>query len=193
MKPVYLKRIEDKDGNILYEANPEILNTGVISQESAEKMVYMMRNVVNFGTASRLRTDFGLKSDLAGKTGTTQRQTDGWYIGFTPDLIAGVWVGGDNPVIRFRSLAYGQGAYTALPIWGIFMKKIYKDPLYKLSSKSTFNISENVREQMNCPDFKDKEYDSIWEYLKERDETLIDLFKRVFRKNKRKKHINNTE
>jgi len=193
VKPVYLKRIEDKNGNVLYEAHAEILRSDIISPETAEKMIYMLRNVVDHGTASRLRTDYGLNNELAGKTGTTQLQTDGWFIGFSPDLVAGVWVGGDNPVIRFRSLGYGQGAYTAMPVWGRFMRKIYKDPLYSLSKNAVFNISRDVILQMDCPDFRDEEYDSIWEYLKERDETVIDLIKRMFRKKKKKKNIENTE
>ena len=190
VKPIYIKRIEDKYEKVLFEANSQFSDNEVISPENAEIMIHMLRNVVDEGTASSLRSVYGFNNDIAGKTGTTQLHTDGWFIGFTPELIAGVWVGGDNPVIRFRSLGYGQGAYTALPIWGNFMRKIYKDPLFSLSKNSSFDFSENVLERLNCPDFRDSEYDSIWEYMKKHDESIIDLIKRVFKKKNRKERRN---
>ena len=184
--PLYLKRIEDKDGNVLYEAESQVSDNEIISPENAEIMVHMLRNVINYGTGSALRTVYGFDNDIAGKTGTTQMHTDGWFIGFTPDLIAGVWVGGDNPLIRFRSIGYGQGAYTALPIWAGFMRKIYSNPLYKLSKNTNFPVSDEVIEKFNCPDYKDEEYDSIWEYMQKHEKNIIDLIKNIFRRKDKK-------
>lgn len=187
VEPLFLRRIEDKSGNILFEVKPQVPNKQIISQQNAEVMIQMLRNVVNNGTASTLRTVYGFGNDIAGKTGTTQMQTDGWFIGFTPDLIAGAWVGGDNPVIRFRSLAFGQGSHTALPIWAGFIKKIYADPLYRFSKNAVFDISFDAVAQFDCPDYRDDKYDSIWEYMRERDEKIIDLIKRIFKKRERRR------
>jgi penicillin-binding protein 1A len=188
VEPIFLRRIEDKNGNILFEVKSQVSDKQIISQQNAEIMIQMLRNVVDNGTASTLRTVYGFNNDIAGKTGTTQMQTDGWFVGFTPDLIAGAWVGGDNPVIRFRSLVYGQGAHTALPIWAGFMRKIYADPLYKFSKNAVFDISYDAISQFDCPDYRDDKYDSIWDYMRERDEKIIDLIKRIFRKKNRRRH-----
>ncbi len=187
VEPIFLRRIENKNGKVLYEVKPRVSEKEIITQETAEIIIHMLRNVVNNGTASGLRTVYGFNNDIAGKTGTTQMHTDGWFIGFTPDLIAGAWVGGDNPVIRFRSMGYGQGSHTAMPIWAGFMKKIYTNPLYRLSKNTGFDISYDVIAQFDCPDYRDDKYDSIWEYMKERDEKIIDLIKRIFKKKDRRR------
>jgi penicillin-binding protein 1A len=192
VKPVYLRRIEDKDGKVLFEAHPQVGEKEIITQENAEIIVNMLRNAVNYGTASGIRTAYGLDNDIAGKTGTTQMNTDGWFIGFTPDLIAGAWVGGDNPVIRFRSMAYGQGAHTALPIWAGFMRKVYSNPLYRNSKNTGFDISGSVLDQFGCPDYRDKEYESVWEYMEKHERSIIDLIKNIFKK-KNKKEIDDSE
>ena len=193
VEPMFLRRIEDKNGNILFEVKPQVSDKQIISQQNAEVMIQMLRNVVDHGTASTLRTVYGFSNDIAGKTGTTQMHTDGWFVGFTPDLIAGAWVGGDNPVIRFRSLAYGQGSHTALPIWAGFMKKIYSDPLYRFSKNAVFDISYDAIAQFDCPDYRDDKYDSIWEYMRERDEKIIDLIKRIFKKRERRRRDDYSE
>jgi penicillin-binding protein 1A len=192
VKPVYLRRIEDKDGKVLFEAQPQVSEKEIITPENAEIIVNMLRNVVNYGTASGIRTAYGLDNDIAGKTGTTQLNTDGWFIGFTPDLIAGAWVGGDNPVIRFRSMAYGQGAHTALPIWAGFMRRVYSNPLYRNSKNAGFDISGNVLDQFDCPDYRDKEYESIWEYMQKHEKGIIDIIKNIFRK-KNKREIEDND
>ncbi len=192
VKPVYLRRIEDKDGKVLFEAQLQVEEKEIITQENAEIIVNMLRNVVNYGTASGIRTAYGLDNDIAGKTGTTQMNTDGWFIGFTPDLIAGTWVGGDSPLIRFRSMAYGQGAHTALPIWAGFMRRVYSNPLYRNSRNAGFDISGKVLDQFGCPDYRDKEYESIWEYMQEHERGIIDLIKNIFRK-KNKREIEDNE
>ncbi len=109
VEPIFLKRIEDKSGNVLFE-NKSIISDPLIDAHQALLMTEMMKSVVDHGTASSLRTVYGFDNEIAGKTGTTQNNTDGWFIGFTPVLITGVWVGGDHPKVRFRYGGYGQGA-----------------------------------------------------------------------------------
>ncbi len=187
VKLIYLKRIEDKFGNVLYETRPELGEKKIISPENADIMLEMLKGVVNNGTAASLRTVYGLYNDIAGKTGTTQMHTDGWFIGFTPDLITGIWVGGDNPVIRFRSLSLGQGSHTAIPIWARFTQKIYSNPLYRFSKNSTFNISEEALTSLYCPDYKEDNPEKLEDFLKQKGESIIDLIKRVLRKKDRKR------
>jgi penicillin-binding protein 1A len=121
--PVFIARIEDKHGNIIYQAKNNNKSKKVISKQTAYYITEMLKGVVNEGTASRLRGTYGVSGEIAGKTGTTQSQTDGWFIGYTPGLVAGAWVGAENPAVHFSSIVYGQGASTALPIWAYFMKK----------------------------------------------------------------------
>lgn len=186
VKPIYLRRIEDKSGNIIYEQKPHISEVNLISSHTAEIITEMLVNVVNNGTASSLRSTYGFDNDIAGKTGTTQMNTDGWFIGYTPDLIAGVWVGGDNPVIRFKSMSLGQGSHAAMPVWARFMQKLYHDPLYKYSKDSEFDISEEIKHELECPDFKEQQYDSFKDLLEKKGESVIELIKRIFRKREKK-------
>lgn len=125
--PGYIDRIEDRDGNILWNPGSERSFNQAMSKNKAAVLTYMMEKVVNDGTASRIRWKYGIDGDVAGKTGTTQSQSDGWFIGFTPRIIAGAWVGADDRRVHFRSLSLGQGSRTALPIWGEFMASIKKD------------------------------------------------------------------
>lgn len=148
-KPIYLKRIEDKSGNVLYEQAPETSNR-VISRRHALMMTEMLKSVVDSGTAASLRTVYGFDNEIAGKTGTTQAYTDGWFIGYTPVLITGVWIGGDHPKIRFRYGGYGQGATAALPVWARYMQSIYRDPLYRHSKTLSFEIPKWVQEELDC-------------------------------------------
>lgn len=152
VEPVFLKRIEDKYGNVLYK-NDAVLSSPVMDPDRALLMTEMLKSVVNKGTASSLRTVYGFENEIAGKTGTTQNNTDGWFIGFTPVLVTGVWVGGDHPKVRFRYGGYGQGATTALPIWARYMQKIYRDPLYRYSRELTFEIPEKVIGELDCEDY----------------------------------------
>jgi penicillin-binding protein 1A len=155
VEPIYLKRIEDKHGNILYEGN-SVISDPHLDPYDALLMTEMMKSVVDKGTASSLRTVYGFDNEIAGKTGTTQNNTDGWFIGFTPVLITGVWVGGDHPKVRFRYGGYGQGAAAALPIWALYMQKLYRNPLYKYSKSLTFEIPGDVKEKLDCEDYKRK-------------------------------------
>jgi len=110
-----------------------------------------MRGVVNEGTGNRLRSVYGLRGEIAGKTGTTNDNSDGWFIGYTPNITAGVWVGGEDRSIRFTSTALGQGANAALPIWGIWMKKCLADPSIGWSMENdTFQVPTGGALQFNC-------------------------------------------
>jgi penicillin-binding protein 1A len=143
IEPTYLLRIEDRNGNMIYEADPQI--SQALDPSVSYALVDMMKGVCNFGTAARIRSGrpYGnLRYPLAGKTGTTQSNTDGWFIGMTPDLVTGVWVGAQDPTIRFSSTNLGQGANTGLPIFGYFMNKVYADPNIKIS-KGDFPRPEN--------------------------------------------------
>ena len=157
-KPIFIRRIEDKEGKVLFESRPE-LSDRVIEQANAYRMLEMMKSVVDSGTASSLRTIYGFDNELAGKTGTTQKNKDGWFIGCTPVLITGVWVGGDLPGVRFRYGGYGQGAMAALPIWARYMQKIYRDPLYRYSKELSFQVPEYIISEMDCEEFQDRSFD----------------------------------
>lgn len=135
--PLFVTRIEDNDGNVLVTFAPEMQE--VISVSSAYKMLVMLRAVVNEGTGGRVRR-LGVKADMGGKTGTTNYNADGWFMGFTPELVTGVWVGGEERFIHFASMAYGQGAEMALPIYGLYMKSIYDDPSLPYSQSTKFDF-----------------------------------------------------
>jgi penicillin-binding protein 1A len=127
IEPTYLTRIEDKNGNVLAEFT-EKKHDQILSEEKAYLTYRMLEGVVNHGTAARLRYRYGLQGSLGGKTGTTQGNADGWYMGVSTDLVCAAWVGGDDPSIRFRTMAAGQGASSALPIYAYFMQRVMADP-----------------------------------------------------------------
>lgn len=135
-QPRFLVKIEDRNGNVIENFTP--VQKEVINSNTAFKMVRMMEGVVTKGTASRLRSRFGLTGDMAGKTGTTNGQADAWFIGYTPELLAGAWVGNDDRFLRFNSTALGQGAAAALPIWGYFFKRLYADEKLGYSRDTKF-------------------------------------------------------
>lgn len=124
--PIYVTKITDNNGNVISEFMPQY--TEVMSQEAYFKMVNILQNVINSGTGSRLRrAPYNITAVMGGKTGTTNYNADGWFMGFTPNLVSGVWVGGDERYIHFNRMAQGQGAAMALPIYGLYMKKVYAD------------------------------------------------------------------
>ncbi len=149
IQPTFITRIEDKNGKVLEEFIPN--SDEVFSEEKAYAMIQLMRGVVDGGTGSRLRFKHKLFNQIAGKTGTTQNNADGWFMGLTPDLVAGVWVGGEDRSIHFNSMAEGQGATMALPIWGRFFSKVYADKQLN-ASKADFprpkNLDPNL--EMDC-------------------------------------------
>lgn len=132
VQPTFITRIEDKNGKVLEEFIP---NTDeVFNEEKAYVMIQLMRGVCDYGTGTRLRFKHNLRNQIAGKTGTTQNNSDGWFIGLTPELAAGCWVGGEDRSVHFNSMEQGQGASMALPIWGKFFSKVYADKTLKVSS-----------------------------------------------------------
>lgn len=142
-QPLYISRIEDRNGNIIQSFAPQ--KRDVINERDAYTIVQMMEGVTEHGTGARLRFRYNLQGEMAGKTGTTNQNTDGWYMGFTPQLLAGAWVGCDNNFLHFTTLANGQGANTGLPIWAMFFQKVYGDPSLGIDSTSTFDIPASIR------------------------------------------------
>ena len=147
VSPIFVTRIEDNMGNVIGEFN----NTKreAIGEHTAYLMANLMQGVVNSGTGVRLRSKYGLKGEIAGKTGTTNDQSDGWFIGYTPSLTAGVWVGAEDRQVHFESLALGGGSNMALPIWGLFMKKVLADGTLGVSEADRF-VPSGVKLELNC-------------------------------------------
>lgn len=148
IEPLYVTHIEDCNGNIIATFVPKTHE--VVSQTTAYKMVTMLRNVVDFGTGRRLRFRYTFKAQMAGKTGTTQNNSDGWFVGFTPDLVNGVWVGGEDRSIHFDKMSLGQGAAMALPVWAEYMKRVYADPELGYSEETEFDIPEWFDPNAGC-------------------------------------------
>ena len=162
IKPMYITKIEDKNGNVVERFAPE--ESEAMSEVTAYKMVELMKGVVQSGTGGRLRYMYKLNNPIAGKTGTTQNQSDGYFMGITPDLTTGVWVGAEDRSVHFRSTELGQGSRTALPIWGLYMQKVYADKSLNVS-KGDFPkpTAPGVDLNFNCE--KDEiDYDAV-EYI----------------------------
>lgn len=138
--PLFVTRIEDKDGNTVATFTAQ--KNEVISEESSYKMIEMLRSVINEGTGGRIRRVYKITADMGGKTGTTQNNSDGWFMGFTPSLVTGCWVGGEERDIHFDNMSDGQGASMALPIWGLYMNKVYADKSLPYSQDEKFDIPE---------------------------------------------------
>jgi penicillin-binding protein 1A len=135
---MFVTKIEDGEGNVVAQFQPRL--NEVISDDSANKMLYMLKAVVDGGTAGRLRFKYGMTGELAGKTGTTNNNSDAWFMGLTPTLVSGVWVGGDDRDIHFESMAMGQGATMALPVFAYYMQKVYKDKRLGYNEKAVFDL-----------------------------------------------------
>lgn len=149
--PILVSRIEDAEGNVVAEFAPRL--NEVISEESSYKMLDMMKAVIDAGTGQRLRYRYGFKADIAGKTGTTNSNSDGWFVGCVPRLVTACWVGGEERDIHFLSTAMGQGAATALPVWALYMKKVYEDESLGYSQDETFTIKVPKYERIEDEDF----------------------------------------
>ncbi len=155
VKPQVVTRIEDKNGVVIFEAIPETHE--VVNKDVAYAVINLMTGVVESGSGERLRRggagiityNYAFKNEIAGKTGTTQNNSDGWFIGMVPNLACGVWVGNEDRAAHFKSTAHGQGATMALPIWGIFMDKCYKDKSLNISQEK-FPVPENMSIKINC-------------------------------------------
>lgn len=165
-EPIFVSRIEDSHGNVIEEFFAE--STAALDEETAYVVTQMLRNVVDGNastvTGARVRFKYGIPRSLhiAGKTGTTQNNSDGWFMGYTPELLAGVWVGCDDKFIRFRSTGLGQGASTALPIWAKFVKKVYEDTTLNYNINATFEKPlKELSVELDCSKFKQEEGTSI--------------------------------
>ena len=179
VEPVMVTKIEDKNGTIVYQSKPNTKD--VISEESSYVTLKLLEGVTKFGSGARLRHNiaedernhvynnvvtgypYEFKNDIAGKTGTTQNQSDGWFIGMVPNLVTGVWVGGEDRSIHFKEIAYGQGATMSLPIWGLFMNKCYADEELNVS-KDPFPEPEVLNIELDCskvitPEIENEEND----------------------------------
>ena len=138
--PMFVSKIEDNEGNVVATFQPRM--NEVISEESAYKMIEMLRAVMNGGTGSRMRYKYNIECDMGGKTGTTNRNADAWFMGFTPSLVSGCWVGGEDRDIHFDSTRMGQGANMALPVWAYFMKRVFADRSLGYDPNEKFDIPE---------------------------------------------------
>ncbi|MBI3142103.1 MAG: transglycosylase domain-containing protein [Bacteroidetes bacterium] len=179
-----IDKIEDKNGETLYQA---VWEEGIraMDQDHARIMVELLRAVVDRGTAVKLRKEYRLNNDLAGKTGTSQGYSDGWFVGFTPTMTAGVWVGADQPSIHFRSSRYGQGAHMALPIFALWMQTLNKDTAANRYTRQMFApLEPDLAEMLDCEDFvEDSGIEKFFNNM--RDKNMSD--DRIERRNRRKK------
>jgi len=164
IKPMFITRIEDKNGNVIKRFSPD--ESEAMNELAAYKTIELMKGVVQSGTGVRLRSKYGFTNPIAGKTGTTQKNSDGYFMGITPDLTTGVWVGAEDRSVHFRSTRLGQGSHTALPIWAMYMKKVYAD--------KSLNISQGNFPKPNTPGV-DLDF-NCWQYDDEERDEYIDEF-----------------
>ncbi|MFL5754618.1 MAG: penicillin-binding protein 1A [Bacteroidia bacterium] len=158
VQPVFVTRIEDKNGKVLAEFIPQ--TDEVFSEEKAYVMTQLMQGVVQRGTGTALRgPKYKLTNPIAGKTGTTQNNADGWFMGLTPDLAAGCWVGGEDRSVHFNSMENGQGARMALPIWGGFFRRVYNDKTIKISKGDFFRPARMTEVELDCDKYDDETKD----------------------------------
>ena len=148
VEPTFVTRIEDKNGKVLADFAPR--TEEVMNEEKAYVMLQLMKGVVQIGTGSRLRYRFKLNMPIAGKTGTTQNNSDGWFMGITPDLVSGCWTGAEDRAVHFDNTLYGQGAEMALPIWAKYMQKVYADKSIKLTQSDFEKPSKKIEIEMDC-------------------------------------------
>lgn len=151
IKPYFITRIEDKNGNLIERFAPE--QSEALDEVTAYKMIQLMKGVVESGTGVRLRSKYNLRNPIAGKTGTTQNQSDGWFMGLTPDITTGVWTGAEDRSVHFRSIKLGQGANMALPIWALYIQKIYNDPVLNISKGDFDKPLTDVSIDFDCVEY----------------------------------------
>ena len=166
VQPYYLTKVTDRTGRILFESTPDE-SEPVLQAETTQLLTHFLESVVDSGTARRLRYLYKVTGGLAGKTGTTQDQTDGWFLGYTPELAFGAWVGAEQPAVRWNSLTLGQGANTALPIAGRFLNLLYADPAYRAYRSQYFPpLPDSTAALVDCAPYLDEmpvEPDNWWE------------------------------
>ena len=151
-EPIFVTRIEDKDGNVLLKFTPRIEEA--ISEENAYLMLNLLEGVVKEGTAGRLRWKYELMNQIGGKTGTTQNHSDGWFVGVTPNLVTGIWTGWEDRSIHFDNIGLGSGANMALPVFGLFMKKIYEDEMFGIMEADEFEPPLQFNIELDCDKYE---------------------------------------
>ena len=171
-EPIFITRIEDKYGNLLQEFKPK--KQEAISEETAYLMLQLMQGVVTYGTGIRLKYKYQFDNPIAGKTGTTQNQSDGWFMGITPDLVSGIWVGCEDRSAHFRTLALGQGANTALPIWALYMQQVYADPTLNITKRDFDPPKKPLEVDFNCGDEENSTASPPTTVKKKKKKTVID-------------------
>lgn len=172
IQPRYLTAITDRKGKVLEAFEPEEKPVRALSEESARLMVHMLKSVVSEGTGASLRSRFGVHNEVAGKTGTTQLNVDGWFMAITPRLVIGTWVGADDPKLHFKSTSLGQGSSTALPITAYFLQQVNQDKTLQGISKAKFAaLPPELQEQLDCKTSKSD----------------LNIFQRIFKKKKKTK------
>jgi penicillin-binding protein 1A len=155
-KPYYLKSISDNEGNLLAEFERPTKHITTLNEVNCRIVTHMMETAINEGTGTKIRSSYRINSDFAGKTGTTQNHSDGWFVGLTPHLVTGCWVGAEDPGIHFRTITYGQGSFMALPIVGKFYHKLYNDQRYKKMQLANFpDLEQELLADLNIPLYKD--------------------------------------
>jgi len=160
--PMYVSHIEDADGNVVATFQPRM--NEVISSESANKMLTLLEGVVDGGTGGRVRYRYNIEGEIGGKTGTTNRNSDAWFMGVTPNLVSGVWVGGEERDIHFDSMTWGQGATMALPVWAYYMQRVYADKNLGYSTDATFDIPKGFNPCARTDDeFDELGIDEVYE------------------------------
>ena len=152
VEPIFITRIEDKNGNILESFIPK--QQEAMNEQSAFLMLELMKGVVESGTGARLHYRYNVTAPVAGKTGTTQNNSDGWFMGITPSITTGVWVGGEIRSIHFRSINLGQGANMALPIWALYMKKVWADKSLNVQQNDFDKPAKDMSDRIDCKKFK---------------------------------------
>ena len=155
-EPVFVTRIEDRNGNIIARFTPQVEE--VMTEQQAYLMLDLLQGVVNTGTGIRLRTTYELQSEMGGKTGTTQNHSNGWFMGVTPNLVGGVWSGWEDQGIHFENITLGQGSNMALPVFGIFLRKLYADEELGIMEADRFEIPPGFNMELDCDELKDERY-----------------------------------
>ena len=155
IKPIFVTKIEDKNGNVIETFKAE--QREAMDDVTAYKMIELMKGVVYEGTGVRLRYKYGLRNPIAGKTGTTQNQSDGWFMGITPDLTTGVWTGAEDRSVHFKTITLGQGSNMALPVWALYMKKVYADPTLHISQGDFTKPLSNIDLDFDCDKYEEEQ------------------------------------
>lgn len=176
VNPYIITKIENSAGKVIYQKESATEDEEVLDEDVALMMNYMLKGVVDNGTATKLRSVYGLKGDLAGKTGTAQNYTDGWFIGYTPNLVAGAWVGASSPAVHFKTGTYGSGSAMALPIFGGFMRSVERNSGLRGFTRVKFKpLPDNLARDFDCPDFREEKFmDKVFDIFKKKEGREID-------------------